>query len=722
MSIKAKISLDSSELKKGLNQAEQSVKQTGKEMVNATEKLDNIGDNADRAVRAIDSVGGALGQASTGISGIAGDLVDLVKNPMAAAIAAIGTLVALAVKLWDKLTLSAEEYAQKATFEFEQATKKYSELLTQQEKDTGYLDRLREISQEENISNAVKSEAITLITTLTERYGNLGISIDLTTGKITGLDQGMAKAHKKMLEFAKEAKKLELSKTKEVADSKFGLIHDGKRLNSGMTPLDFGGKSFGTSMAHRWAGYDVSNKGGIEDLSTSFLSSDKVKEMAKQVLDLREKMKSTTDEGALKVLKDREEGMKNLIRLQLKLEVAEKMATKTAQEPETAQKWRDVTLAIQELILRQKEYNALAQAGAQAGNIDPEKQAAHISRTTKVSGQISSQLGRQEQFKENIEEFKENAAIEEAAGGDKLKIIERKLEIKAKLKLDAENSIKELEKQLSPIQKEIKELLEKQKNGVISSEETERLFQLTEKSLGISLQIETSKASIAQYDYETLQLAKERDNIEAQRKKYVDDMVASLENEASLLSLRLKGLDDEATKLELINQLKEKGIELSDEELNKIIEKRKQLGGLKLKDYLQGQNESLDIQEKRKNGDEKEALRLEVLRNAERIKGAKLTTEEIKNAERLADRQWKLRQNEKSGSSSSSSTKKIEYRQTLNIRGELTNELARRGGFASSVVRDTEDDINKQIMNNGKTTNQLLTEIRDFNKKNGVIQ
>ena len=49
--IKAKISLDSSELKKGLNNAEQSVKKAGKEMNSATEKLDKFGDNADRAVR-----------------------------------------------------------------------------------------------------------------------------------------------------------------------------------------------------------------------------------------------------------------------------------------------------------------------------------------------------------------------------------------------------------------------------------------------------------------------------------------------------------------------------------------------------------------------------------------------------------------------------------------------------------------------------------------------
>lgn len=255
----------------------------------ATKKLDNFGDNADRAVRAIDSVGGALGQASTGISGLAGDLIDLVKNPMSAAIAAITALVAVGVKLWDKLTLSAEEYAKKASFEFEQAQKKFNDLINTQKEDSGYLDRLKEISLEENISNALKTEAISIIQSLTDRYGDLGISIDVTTGKIHGLDEGMAKANKKMSEFAKEAKRLELRKAESVADSKIGLIYKGRGVYSCFTPFDFGGQSYGTIMAHKWAGFEVSNKRGIENLATNRSSSEIVKNMAKQILDLRKK-------------------------------------------------------------------------------------------------------------------------------------------------------------------------------------------------------------------------------------------------------------------------------------------------------------------------------------------------------------------------------------------------------------------------------------------------
>ena len=721
MSIKAKISLDSSELKKGLNQAEQSVKKTGQEMANATKKLDNFGDNADRAVRAIDSVSGALGQASTGISGLAGDLIALVKNPMAAAIAAITALVAVGVKLWDKLTLSAEEYAKKASFEFEQAQKKFNDLTNAQKEDSGYLDRLKEISQEENISNSLKTEAISIIQSLTDRYGDLGISIDVTTGKIHGLDEGMAKANKKMSEFAKEAKRIELRKAESVANSKIGLIDKGRGLYSNFTPFDFGGHSYGTALAHKWAGSELSNEGGIEKLAINSRNSEIVN-MAKQILDLRKKMGEVINPDSeefnpksLQFLKQREEGLKNLIRLQFKLEVANEMASETAKSSDLSEKWREASLAIQEVILKQKEYNELAREGDKTGTISPEEIAIHVANVSKTQRNIEEQRQKQKQYSEETNALIENQRIEDDSGGDKLKKVEQKIDVVADLKIESQNTLKDLEQELAPVQENINALLKKTKAGLITLEETQKLLSLTEESANLNLKIETSKANIIKYEFEEVKLAQEKIAIEKERKKHIDDILLSLENESDILSLRINGLDDEAEELELINQLKSKGVELSNEDLRIIIDKKKALNSLKLRDYFQNENKSLDIQGMKENGELREVLRLEVLRNAEKIKGGKLTKEELKNVERLADRQFELQN--RSG--------KIElngYKQTLNIRGELTNELARRGGFTSSVVSDPMWTINQQLLQVQKSQNNILSSIRDDIKNVGVIR
>ena len=718
--IKAKISLDSSELKKGLNTAEQAVKKTGQEMSNATKKLDNFGDNADRAVRAIDSVSGALGQASTGISGLAGDLIDLVKNPMSAAIAAITALVAVGVKLWDKLTLSAEEYAKKASFEFEQAQKKFNDLINTQKEDSGYLDRLKEISQEENISNDLKTEAISIIKSLTDRYGDLGISIDVTTGKIHGLDEGMAKANKKMSELAKEAKRLELKKAESVIDSKINAIYRGRGLNSFFTPYDF--TYYGTTMAHKWAGFDTSNEGGIEKLAKSRTSSEVVKNMAKQILDLRKKMIEVSNPineefnpRSLQSLKQREEGIKRLIRLQLKFEVANEMASETAKNSELSDFWREVSIGIQEVILKQKEYNELAREGDKTGTISPEEIVIHAAKVSKTQRNIEAQRQKQKQYSEESNALIENQRIEDASGGDKLKKVEQKIKIVTDLKIVSKNTLNELEQESISIQEKINALLKKVKNGLITTEETQELLSLNEKIADINLKIETCKANIIKYEFEEVKLAQEKNAIEKERKKHIDDILLSLENESDILSLRINGLDEEAAKLELINQLKSKGIELSNEDIQKIIDKKKALGGLKLQDYFQNQNESLDIQWMKENGYLKDALRLEVLRNAEKIKGGKLTEEELKNVEILADRQFELQN--RSGKSEENS-----YKQTLNIRGELTNDLARRGGFTSSVVSDPMWTINQQLLQVQKSQNNILSSIRDDIKNVGVIR
>ena len=691
-------------------------------MSNATKKLDNFGDNADRAVRAIDSVSGALGQASTGISGLAGDLIGLVKNPMAAAIAAITALVAVGVKLWDKLTLSAEEYAKKASFEFEQAQKKFNDLTNAQKEDSGYLDRLKEISQEENISNALKTEAISIIQSLTDRYGDLGISIDVTTGKIHGLDEGMAKANKKMSEFAKEAKRLELRKAESVADSKIGLIYKGRGVNSNFSPFDFSGQSYGTTMAHKWGGFELSNNGGIENLATNSRSSEIVKNMAKQILDLRKKMGEVINPDseefnprALQFLKQREEGLKNLIRLQLKLEVADEMASETAKSSDLSEKWRDASLAIQEVILKQKEYNELAREGDKTGTISPEEIAIHAAKVSKTQRNIEAQRQKQKQYSEDADTLIENQRIEDASGGDKLKKVEQKIDVVADLKIESQNTLKDLEQELAPVQEKINALLKKTKAGLITTEETQELLSLNEKIANLNLKIETSKANIIKYEFEEVKLAQEKNAIEKERKKHIDDILLSLENESDILSLRINGLDDEAEELELINQLKSKGVELSNEDLRIIIDKKKALNSLKLRDYFQNENKSLDIQGMKENGELREVLRLEVLRNAEKIKGGKLTKEELKNVERLADRQFELQN--RSG--------KIElngYKQTLNIRGELTNELARRGGFTSSVVSDPMWTINQQLLQVQKSQNNILSSIRDDIKNVGVIR
>ena len=58
----------------------------------------------------------------------------------------------------------------------------------------------------------------------------------------------------------------------------------------------------------------------------------------------------------------------------------------------------------------------------------------------------------------------------------------------------------------------------------------------------------------------------------------------------------------------------------------------------------------------------------------------------------------------------------------LNTNGVITNQLAQKGGFASSVVTDRAQDINKQILSQAKKQTDISTQIRNAVEKYSVIQ
>ena len=65
------------------------------------------------------------------------------------------------------------------------------------QKGDSYLAQLEQIASQENLSNANKAEAKKAIGELTKAYGDLGIKLDETTGKLTGVDSAMIKKAEK---------------------------------------------------------------------------------------------------------------------------------------------------------------------------------------------------------------------------------------------------------------------------------------------------------------------------------------------------------------------------------------------------------------------------------------------------------------------------------------------------------------------------------------------
>ena len=200
MAIKAKFSVDNREMKKGLQEVDQQAKKTG---ANIKENMERAGQGFESINKLGGSMGGTLKNVQEAIMGML--------SPVGLVMAGITALGTLAVKVWDMMTVSAEEYAMKASNAVDKANKNMEQTVKQAETDSGYLERLKELSQAENMSNAMKMEAAELISLLTKRYGDLGISIDMATGKIIGLDEAQRAFLKRQQQMKVDAAQININ-------------------------------------------------------------------------------------------------------------------------------------------------------------------------------------------------------------------------------------------------------------------------------------------------------------------------------------------------------------------------------------------------------------------------------------------------------------------------------------------------------------------------------
>lgn len=195
-------------------------------------------------------------------------------------------------------------------------------------------------------------------------------------------------------------------------------------------------------------------------------------------------------------------------------------------------------------------------------------------------------------------------------------------------------------------------------------------------------------------------------------KATLDKETQDLEQSNKITQALIDGDLERANKLQLINELKRMGINITEEELEKDQEKYKALQEqinlqkkLNLEKGLKDQGKSLYISAMKQAGFTKEAAYAEALMNAEKLKGAKLTDAETEKVKKMTDLQLQLNGLGK-----------------LNLNGSeiQTNELTARGGFASGAVTTDKDAINQQIKNYAAQQVKILNDIKQEIEDGGL--
>lgn len=635
MAIRAKFTVDNREIKKGLQEVDQQAKNTGNSIKSSMEQVNKGFDSAEKLGS---KMGGTLKNLQEAFMGML--------SPIGLITTGITALGALAVKVWDMMTVSAEEYAMKASNAVEKANKNLEETFKQKETDSGYLERLKELSQAENMSNAMKMEAAELISLLTKRYGDLGVSIDMATGKIFGLDEAQRIFLKSQQKMKVDAAQLNVNAQKMAVNSAVENAIGIRNVNVSLTPFDFGDatKSINVSRANKW------NLGGLEG----------------------------------------------------KLAVANSM-TQNATTTKNIEKWHKLAVEIEKLMLVQKELNSIVEYGERSEKAYAEALKKRSQQTISTATYSNKQAA--EQTKKSREQTQEKDYYTSLSNEGKLSYKESERIKELKKQKDLTNSIIENEEN-------IKYLQEKQKEIELMTGKD--IVYVDEEYLQISDEIAKINEFLAKKEVERQESLTKSYNIEkeiaALKKKssdYYDSQKNYLNQEIDLAQLKLIGLNDEIEKYKLINDLKAKGITKDEAEIEAILKKQRELGALNLQKDFKSQGEKMQVQAMKDAGFAKEAAQLEAIRNAEKVKGSKLTEDELDKIKQLMSLQIQMN----------------DPMNKLNFSGldTKTNELTARGGFSSGAVITSKDTVNQQIRDFSQRQVQILNSIYNTLKTGGLI-
>ena len=176
----------------------------------------------------------------------------VMKNPMLASVLAVSVALAGLYEVFKKVNSAALDAAKSsadAANAVSEAARKQTEAMKDAATaDQGLLDRLKELAAQAEKDPLMKGEieeAQDLVATLTDRYGDLGLAVDSTTGKITGL----ATAQDKMLATQKQMMQLQLEK--ELADVEQEMRDIDKVFKEAGSTIDL--NTIGTAAENLWS-------------------------------------------------------------------------------------------------------------------------------------------------------------------------------------------------------------------------------------------------------------------------------------------------------------------------------------------------------------------------------------------------------------------------------------------------------------------------------------
>ena len=570
---------------------------------------------------------------------------------IAAGVASLGKIAATVYNNWIGGMKEAGELAQRNAASIRETAEANEQL---RQKSDGYLSRLSELSSAEQLSNSNKAEARKLIADLTKSYGDLGVKLDETTGKLSGVDEAMVKKlqrdkDRRIAEMETELKQLQADNAAQaqVRDNA-GVKVWGRRGQTGgfFKELSFGGES------------DMKEAG------------QKIEENVKRMMELRRQLREQRRADP----------------------AAEYRAKRQAENADLAEENQERNRSFEQ---RKSDdaFNAAQDVDAKIAN---RRQAIDAERNNRQRVEAEAALGSAQTDYEKAQSTGNRDGMLDA----EKRILQAKQTI-----LASDEKIYALEQQV--------EALTRQRAAAYAKLTDQAQYELDynklivagefEKAAALRLEKELKEQNLKLSEEEKKKILEQR---EALQKQDTAKQIAEAKEEVALQQLLVDGNYEayEAEKLRL--EMKRQGKKLTEEETQELLEQRKALKELNLRQNLQEQAYGLYGEAMTKAGRGREFEEQKALRDARKAKGGELSEEETAMVKQLSAISYAMA-NTRETSLGDTSVK--------------TNSLTARGGFAGGAKLPESDKINREIANTNKQQLEQMKQIATICEKLGTF-
>ncbi len=655
----------------------------------ATEKMGvNAQTAADKARKAWDEIASGR-KAVEQIKDAVGNLL----NPVTIALTVITALVSAAKTIYDHLTVSAEEAAEKAAKYSEAAARVAAEEREAGSAMKGHLTRLGELSSAGHTDNSSMRETLGLLTILERRYGDLGAVIDGTSGAVRNFAEVQRRAGEAERSRQSGAVKAEADALKDRigADYRVGYKETlmwGTRWARGDGEVD--------AMRYGREGNEdkaiAAMEGGLKNSTTKQEIDFYSARLAdyKKLKELRQKAAHLKKDG----YESEEDSDKALLEKTAKVTAAKQGLADTNEQTRRSESDRQYNIATSHGDKIANRQAALREESAKYEYLkgisnSRQKDVDKMDARTRAAGsgtlfapvaptaheRADAELAALAAEKEMLESKARMASLENQIADQekaRAKALE-KLTEQAKYELEYNNLILNGEQEKAAALKLEKEL--KEKNLQLTKEEKDEIL--------------AAHAALAK---QGMQKKNDDDKKDTQKK------IAEAKEEVELQRLLIAGRYEEYERLKLKLEMQRAGKNITEEETRELLAQRQALRDLNLKKGLRDQAQGLLGQAMTNAGRGEEWARKQAVRDAEEKKGGKLKDEEKSQVERLADLSYQLANPGRTG--------------LEGVNGSIaTNSLTARGGFAGGAKGPDVEKINREISRLNAKQLDIIAEI-----------